>query len=127
MRVILFLSIFLVGHSANSYEYIGVTQDGIDSVYKEAMSKPGIAVIEEHDYKKVTIASERTTYFFTLPAHPAHPAVVIQEVVEEKGAIYLQARGITAGDRKIFEQWLRNFEQMHERVRKQMGSSANGS
>ena len=127
MRVILFLSIFIISLNASSYEYTGVTKDGIDSVYKEAMSKPGIVVIEEHDYKKITVASERITYFFTLPAHPAHPAVVIQEVVQENGAIYLQAKGITAGDRKIFEQWLRNFEQMHSRVRKQMKSSASGS
>ncbi|WP_444907872.1 hypothetical protein ACJJIR_07565 [Microbulbifer sp. SSSA008] len=127
MRVILFLSVFFLTQFAHSIEYIGVTQDGIDSAYKEAMSKPGISITEEYSYKKIAVPSERTTYYFTLPEHPAHPAVVIQEVIEENGAIYLQATGITAGDRDIFEQWLRNFEQMHERVRKQMQNRASGS
>ena len=43
---------------------------------------------------------------------------MIRHVFEKNGAIWIEDTGFTAGDKKIFEQWLRQFEESQKASRR---------
>jgi hypothetical protein len=108
-------------------EYKGATQVDIDALYKQAMSEVDATSREEEGYMRITVPSKHTIYYFTTPKHPCHPAVVIQKIFEKSGGLWIEAEGLTAGDRAKFEQWLIGFERQHEQIKNRMRSRKPGS
>jgi hypothetical protein len=53
--------------------------------------------------------SVTTSYVFTLPGHPAHPAVVIFESHIGPSTHYGMREAYYAGKKQAFEAWLNNF------------------
>lgn len=78
---------------------------------------------EYPDYIQVVVLEVRRMYFFTREAHPAHPAVVIRNVVESDGRIVIQTGGYAFGSRAEFELWLDRFKSRDAAIREQLESS----
>ena len=82
--------------------------------------KPDAVIVKEHNTAKVTVESERTLYFFTLPKHPVHPSVIIRRVVEEGGKAKIKTTGHTMADQRLFESWLTQLGQADWRIKKDL-------
>ena len=121
------LGIFLTCSAWAQIAYQGTTQVDIDALYKQATSEVDAATREEEGYMRITVPSKHTIYYFTTPKHPCHPAVVIQRIFEKNGALWIEANGLTAGDRANFEQWLKVFERQHEQIKNRMRARNPGS
>jgi hypothetical protein len=52
---------------------------------------------------------ERKVWVFTLPNHPAHPAVVVWAIVARGTGSQVKRMGHYAGDPKAFDRWLHEF------------------
>ena len=123
----LFAYILFTVNAWGAIEYKGTTATDIDALYKQAESESGATSRQEEGYIRITVPSKYTTYYFTTESHPCHPAVVIQRMYEENGALYIKAEGLTAGDRTKFEQWLKGFERQHEKIKQNLGAGKHGS
>lgn len=60
-------------------------------------------------------ASQRTIWTFTLPAHPAHPAVVRRAMIIRGGTIGISRMGIWAGSEAAFNRWFELFSELDQR------------
>ena len=92
----------------------------IEASRAKTLKDPNVSgTTTEENYLKITIKKPEgiVLSYFTLPAHPAHPANVLTAIYEAEGRVRLHSRGFTAGDCKVFEQWMKSFEKQHERVR----------
>ena len=103
-------------------EYKGTTSADLESMHSKVLAMEGATSRIEEGYERITVPSKYATYYFTTSAHPCHPAVVIQEITEKDGAIWIEAKGLTAGDRDKFEKWLKGFERQHEVIKRRMSA-----
>lgn len=69
----------------------------------------------------------------TKPGHPAHPALVVREAVEEAGQIFIKSRGTGRGDEKALKTWIDYLDAQAKqdvdaaRARGQAGTGANAA
>ena len=82
----------------------------------EVLAKPGIERQEFANQLVLTSTKERRIYVFTQPKHPAYPAVVIRAVVARGTGSEVQRMGHYAGDKKAFDRWWHEFEELDARV-----------
>lgn len=101
----------LISMNANAWEYQGIQPIERQTLLKEVKAKSGAKISQEPGILRIEIREEKSIYFFTTEGHPAHPAVVIQKIIQENGNLMIETSGYTAGDRKIFEEWLNLFNQ----------------
>lgn len=45
-------------------------------------------------------------YYFTEEGHFAHPSIMIVQLVEKEGNLYIDRRGLSGADKSIFEKWI---------------------
>lgn len=64
-------------------------------------------------------ASHPTVVFMTRPHHPAHPALIVRDVVERDGDVIVTAAGDFAGDCQAFLDLLDEVRRMNEGLRPQ--------
>jgi hypothetical protein len=122
MKQLIVVAVFVL-FSANAWaaiEYKGITSADLESLHSEVWAMEGATSRLEEGYERITVPSKYTTYYFTTTEYPCHPAVVIQEITEKDGAIWIEAKGLTAGDREKFEKWLKGFERQHEIIKRRM-------
>ena len=98
--------------------YQGQQPLDIDALFTEIKSKPDAVIVKEHNTAKVTVESERTLCFFTLPKHPVHPSVIIRRVVEEGGKVKIKTTGHTMANQRLFEAWLTKLGQADWQLKK---------
>ena len=118
LGLILLLLMRNVPSAQATIEYKSITPTNRDTLLEEVRNKPGAESREENGALRIKVPSEGKFYFFTLEKHPTHPSVVIRHVFEKNGAIWIEDTGFTAGDKKIFEQWLRQFEESQKASRR---------
>jgi hypothetical protein len=63
-----------------------------------------------------------STWTFTLPGHPAHPAYSRARVVFFDRSVAIQRAGHYSGDEVEFQKWLAEFEQLDQRQMDDLGS-----
>lgn len=68
-----------------------------------------------------TDASTRTFYIFTTRRHPAHPAWITRQVVEEDGQVKVRQIGYFAGAEEPFDALFREYLQRNEDLRDSVG------
>ena len=61
----------------------------------------------------------RMSFAFTLPGHPAHPAWITRQVVEENGSIDLRQIGYFAGEEEPFAELFSQYQELTQRTRQQ--------
>lgn len=74
----------------------------------EVMAKPGAEIIERPEAPDLTIIAvpdEYTMVYFTRRG-PAHPAVIVAQVVSREGKVLVQHNGYFAGSEQEFSRWL---------------------
>ena len=62
-------------------------------------------------------ADARTFYIFTSKEHPAHPAWITRQLVEEDGQVKVRQIGYFAGDEEPFAQFFRFYLERNEKLR----------
>jgi hypothetical protein len=60
-----------------------------------------------------------TTYVFTETGHPAHPAWITRQVVQEGGSVNVRQIGYFAGDEPPFAALFRAYLQVNQRMREE--------
>ncbi len=58
----------------------------------------------------------RTFYIFTTRDHPAHPAWISRQLVEEKGQVNVRQIGFYAGNAEAFDKMFREYLQRNEEL-----------
>jgi hypothetical protein len=58
----------------------------------------------------------RTFWIFTTKDHPAHPAWVTRQLVEEGGLVRVRQIGYFAGDEKAFAKLFREYQERNEQL-----------
>jgi hypothetical protein len=59
----------------------------------------------------------RTFYIFTTKDHPAHPAWITRQMVEENGQVSVRQIGYFAGSEEHFAQLFREYQAKNEKLR----------
>lgn len=98
--------------------YKGQGNFNIGELLEQVRHKKDAVITTEYHVMRIEVSSERALYFFTLPEHPVHPSVIIRRVVEEGGKVKIKTKGHTSADQKLFENWLKQFIQQDQQVRK---------
>ena len=62
-------------------------------------------------------AESLTTYAFTQPGHPAHPAWVTRQPVQDNAGVQIRQIGYFAGDEAPFAQMFRQYQQLNAQIR----------
>lgn len=62
----------------------------------------------------------RTFYIFTTKDHPAHPAWITRQLVEEKGQVNVRQIGFYAGNAEAFDKMFREYLQRNEGLMKEV-------
>ena len=86
----------------------------------ETLAKPGVNAYEAAGQLIVEVGPENAIYVFTTPAHPAHPGVVIRQVVERDGHVGLTRRGHYAGDSRAYDRWWRQFDELDAKAKRRV-------
>ena len=82
----------------------------------EVLAEPGIERREFASQLVLTSTKERRIYVFTQPKHPAYPAVVVRAVVASGNGSEVQRMGHYAGDKRAFDRWWHEFDELDARV-----------
>lgn len=104
-------AIFLMTSHTQAAEYQGQKPFDIKKTFNEIKAKEGAIVSEETGLWRVDIQEEASVYFFTKEDHFAYPSVVIRKIVEKQNTIDIKTTGYTAADKKVFEGWLKQFQE----------------
>ena len=62
----------------------------------------------------------RTFYIFTTKNHPAHPAWITRQVVEEGGQVHVRQIGFFAGKQEPFDKLFREYLQRNDELVKEV-------
>lgn len=62
----------------------------------------------------------RTFYIFTTKDHPAHPAWIARQLVEEGGQVHVRQIGFYAGEAEPFDKLFREYLQRNEELMKEV-------
>jgi hypothetical protein len=68
-------------------------------------------------------AATRMTWTFTTPGHPAHPAWITRQPVEDLGQVKIRQIGFYAGDEAEFTKLFKTYLAMTEVMRRQIERS----
>jgi hypothetical protein len=99
-----------------------ITEAEWATFFNEVKAKPGAQDASRPDRPDiVAIAVERegTMYYFTKPG-PAHPAVVIAQVVQRDGTVFLRHNGYYAGSEQAFARWFKGFTDQVDKMRRSL-------
>jgi len=117
---VLFALVFIGTSSAQELQWRFpsdvITPQQWEEFRAEVLAKPGVERQEFADQLVLTSAEELKVYVFTLPAHPAHPAVVIRAVVASGGSTSVRRMGHYAGNQEAFDKWWHEFDALDERI-----------
>jgi hypothetical protein len=82
-----------------------ITAEQWQAFYDEVKAKPG-AVVEPPvgGVVRILVESEYAFYHFTTEG-PAHPAVIIERILQLEDGVYVQSTGYFAGSEPAFAAW----------------------
>lgn len=88
---------------------------------KHASSKQ---VLAEHNLVLFHDSQTGTSYAFTQPNHPAHPAWVTRTIVRKGAQFHVQQVGYFAGDEPAFAALFKAYQQTNAKMIEDMNSNA---
>ena len=108
------------------YPKARITPEEWQSYFAEVSQKHGARKQESPREPLVIFANAegRTLYAFTKDGHPAHPAIINRQVVQQGDGIYVDQVGYFAGDEAAFAKLSRAFEQLNAQMREYMKRQA---
>ena len=116
---VLLLSVPAIGQDFKPYATPKITQAQWQRYFDEVKGKHANSAREVPAQHLVLFedAKSRTSYAFTQPGHPAHPAWVARRVVQSSTAINIDQVGYFAGDEPAFEGLFRAYLDLNDRIR----------
>jgi hypothetical protein len=91
----------------------------------EVKALPGVQ-IKEGD-QQITISQAKPNaviYSFTTAKNPAHPGVVIREIVKRGDGYYIDRKGYYGGDIREFDRWWHAFDVLDEKIKNDLTKKA---
>lgn len=64
--------------------------------------------------------ASHTSYAFTTPAHPAHPAWITRQASEDARGVRIRQIGYFAGDEAPFAKLFKQFEELNAKIRDEL-------
>lgn len=107
---------------AKRFPHSQITAAEWQTYFDEVRAKPGAKDVSRPDRPDIVVIdveSEHAIYCFT-HGGPAHPAVVVEHIVQTNGGIGLQYDGYFAGSEEVFARWFAGFNARAKAVRQQM-------
>jgi len=100
------------------YPATRITEAQWTSYFREVREKLGSSMQELTAERLIVFADRatQTSYAFTQPGHPAHPAWIARRVVEAKGGVGIRQIGYFAGDRGSFTDLYQTYEELNDRI-----------
>jgi len=117
-------SIILLAFSVNAQEFkpyprANITQVQWTSYYSDVQAKHG-ATAQDIDAEKLIVfhdSKTSTSYAFTKPEHPAHPAWITRQIYERDGKVGVSQIGYFAGGEEPFAVLFRAYRELNDRIR----------
>lgn len=133
MRTLIALSLVLSVSSASAQEFepfpqARITVEQWQAYFNEVSEKLAATrqrVPAEH-YVGFSDDQSYTTYTFTEPGHPAHPAWITRQIVQDGTSINVRQIGYYAGKEEPFAKLYRAFQRMNDRLREDMQRRTKG-
>jgi hypothetical protein len=100
------------------YPVTRITEAQWTSYFREVRRKLA-GTMQELNAEKLIVFADQTTqtsYAFTQPGHPAHPAWVTRQVVEAQGGVGIRQIGYFAGDPASFTAMYQTYEDLNDRI-----------
>lgn len=88
-----------------------ITRAEWKQLYELVRKEPDAGIRRRHDHIVITVPSSEyvSTYVFTRPGHPAHPAVVIHDALVSETEHWAELSSHFAGRQSAFEAWKAKF------------------
>jgi len=86
-----------------------ITKAQWHAFFSETGGKRGAITVDRAELTYIVVPTEAAGYFFTTPAHPAHPAVVRRSIVVNRNRTFVHTIGYYAGSRAAFAEWMNLF------------------
>jgi hypothetical protein len=95
-----------------------VTESQWTAYYDEVKAAHGGSIQEFPDEKLVVFQDNvsATSYAFTQPGHPAHPAWVTRKIVQEGNDLFVQQIGYFAGVETAFATLFQQYQALNQRM-----------
>jgi hypothetical protein len=106
------------GQQFKPYPATRITQAQWASYFKEVRQKLGSSMQELASDNVVVFSDHatQTSYAFTQPGHPAHPAWITRQVVETQGGVGIRQTGYFAGDQASFTAMYQAYQDLNDRI-----------
>jgi hypothetical protein len=101
------------------YPRANITLEQWLAYYEEVRAKHGNDA-QDIDAEKLVVYQDQksaTSYTFTKPSHPAHPAWITRQVREKDGKLGISQIGYFAGTQEPFAKLFRAYQQSNDRIR----------
>jgi hypothetical protein len=72
------------------------------------------------DVERIDDADQARVYFITRPGHPAHPAVIVQDVGLSQDGVNVHTEGCVYGDADAFRAWFATVRARVDEIRAQL-------
>jgi len=87
----------------------------------EVKALPGVQIKESNQQTTITQAKPNAViYSFTTAKNPAHPGVVIREIVKRDDGYYVERKGHYGGDALEFDRWWHAFDALDEKLKSEL-------
>ena len=110
------------GDTAPRFAQSAITPAEWEAYLKEVEAKPSAEIINRPDAPDVVVIAvpaEHAMYYFT-QFGPAHPAVIVAQVVSRDGAVFIRHNGHFAGSETAFASWFLDFTKQVDGLRRSM-------
>jgi hypothetical protein len=127
MKTVALLAALTLAAPAHAQEWQPYPQPKITveqwKAYLESVREYHEASAEIYEDKGIVVFSNpdtRTFYIFTTKDHPAHPAWISRQLVEEGGQVHVRQIGYYAGKEEPFDKLFREYLQRNEELKKEV-------
>lgn len=127
-RLVLIACLFangLLAATYNPYEDSKVTLEQWQTYYdlvqyefgetRQELSRALLVLFED--------TASSTYYAFTLPGHPAHPAWITRQLVDEEGEVSMQQIGYFAGEEEPFSELFQDYAELAYQIQSDLERS----
>jgi hypothetical protein len=82
--------------------------------------EPTVEILKGMNLVAFSDMRSRTFYIFTTKDHPAHPAWITRQMVEEAGQVHVRQIGYFAGSEEEFAKLFRDYQQRNQQLQEEV-------
>ena len=124
MKRVLVLCLLFVATLAPAQEFkpfprANITREQWEAYFRQVSDRPNITK-REFPSEHLVVFEDRESYIswaFTTPEHPAHPAWIARQPVQDARGVSMRQIGYFAGDEKPFAELFRAYQALNDKIR----------